>query len=226
MKTFVHRACMLALFAILSVSTVLAQSHDEYNNFEGFAGYSYNNIDTTLSREDLIDIDPETAGSFDNRLNMHGLNASFTQNFHKYVGATFDYSYHQKTDNFIVEGFSFSDRWRIHQFLGGIQVKNNLKDGPRFKPFGHVLAGVARQKIEFTAPSEFEIDPADLSSAETDFAMAIGGGVDVKISKNVDIRAVQVDYNPIFLRGVTIDGERINGRTQNNLRLSFGIVFH
>ncbi|HTK26994.1 MAG TPA: outer membrane beta-barrel protein [Pyrinomonadaceae bacterium] len=225
MNTFVHRAIIFALFAMLSAFSVFAQSNDEYNHFEGFVGYSYNNVDTGIKSQDLEEF-PELAGDFDKRVNTNGLNASFVQNLHKYIGAKFDYSYHQKTDDFSIEGFDFSTRYRVHQFLGGLQFKNNLKDGPRFKPFGHVLAGVARQKIDFTVPSEFEIDPADLSGGETDFAMVLGGGVDIKVSRHVDVRAIQVDYNPIFGRGATIDGERFDGRTQNNLRLSFGIVFH
>jgi hypothetical protein len=44
--------------------------------------------------------------------------------------------------------------------------------------------------------------------------MAFGGGLDVRLNNRIDIRAVQVDYNPI----------RSSGVTDNNLRIGFGIV--
>ena len=40
-------------------------------------------------------------------------------------------------------------------------------------------------------------------------------GIDFKVNKTVQIRAIQVDYNPL----------RIGGQTDHNLRIGAGIVF-
>ena len=43
---------LTGLLYIFSFS-VFAQSNDEYNHFEGFVGYSYNNVDTGIKSQDL-----------------------------------------------------------------------------------------------------------------------------------------------------------------------------
>jgi hypothetical protein len=50
---------------------------------------------------------------------------------------------------------------------------------------------------------------------QTAFTAAFGGGVDVKATRFLWIRVIQADY----LR------EHFSGDTQNNLRLSSGVVF-
>jgi hypothetical protein len=213
-------AACVALFA----ASTFAQSGDTINRVEGFVGYSYNNIDSGINGDD---IDPEFSDSVGSRVGTHGFNGSVTGNFNKYVGAKFDYSFNKKSEDFEFDGDNFTADYRLHQFLGGLQFKNNLKDGPRFKPFGHILAGVARQSIGLKGPGiDTEFGTSEVKVGTTDFAMVFGGGVDVKVHKNIDIRIFQVDYNPIFVRDRTIDGVDFNGTTQNNFRFSFGVVFH
>jgi hypothetical protein len=50
--------------------------------------------------------------------------------------------------------------------------------------------------------------------------MAFGGGLDIRASKRISIRAM-MDYNPTFLRGSEDSSER-----QDHVRLSLGILFH
>ncbi len=63
------------------------------------------------------------------------------------------------------------------------------------------------------------------------FAMAFGGGVDMRISNRISARVFQLDYVPMVGKdrrvtasdGTVVD---INGRAQQgNFRLSAGIVF-
>jgi hypothetical protein len=58
--------------------------------------------------------------------------------------------------------------------------------------------------------------------SRADFAMVFGGGIDVKLGKRIDLRLIQVDYNPIFVK--TRNG--IEGKTQHNFRIGVGLVFH
>jgi hypothetical protein len=77
--------------------------------------------------------------------------------------------------------------------------------GPRFtyrgagkvEPYAHVLAGGA------------------FGSGVNQFAMTVGGGVDVKVNDKVAIRVIQADYAPIFYHDGTV----------NNARISAGVVF-
>ena len=49
--------------------------------------------------------------------------------------------------------------------------------------------------------------------ADTAFAMALGGGVDIHASEHIDIRPIMVDWVPTFF----------NGKRQDNLRVGAGI---
>jgi opacity protein-like surface antigen len=171
---------------------------------------------------------------------LRGFNLEFGRNFHKYFGAKFDYSFHTREDNFNRPAGSGNVDSTIQNILGGIQIKNNMEDGPRFKPFGHALFGVAVEKVDIDSPNLpalFGIN--DFHTNETSFAMAFGGGVDIKLNHRFDIRAVQIDWN-IINRGDQQTGIVlaptpfqtvgspfvIPGTRQDNLRIGAGIVIH
>jgi hypothetical protein len=129
---------------------------------------------------------------------LNGFNLSVTGNFTKYLGLKGDLSGNYKAD--------FGTTFSFYNFLAGIQIKNNSR-AERLKPFAHALVGGARLKA---SPSGFG------SFSDTGLAMAFGGGLDVRAGKHLDVRVVQIDYNPIH----------IAGGTNHNARLGAGIVIH
>lgn len=221
MKKLINGALALC-FLLTCISYVQAQ--DEINRAEFFAGFSHNRLDTGIGSEDF---DEDVEDVFTDRVGANGFNAAITGNFSKYVGAKFDFSVHSKSDSATFDGSTFRSRYRIYNFLGGIQIKNNKKDGPRVKPFAHFMAGVAKQT--------FRVEGADLTpligessfeTSSTNFALAIGGGLDVRLSKRVDLRLIQLDYNPTFVKDREFDDFTLDGRMQNNFRIGIGFVFH
>ena len=81
--------------------------------------------------------------------------------------------------------------------------------GPRFSSrgegvslFAHVLFGGAKTSVE------------DLGS-RTDFALAVGGGIELNLSERVAVRAIQFDYLP----------SKGEDRWANNFRAQVGLVF-
>ncbi len=231
MKRLLSLAVLLFIFA----PAALAQS-DDYKRWEFFGGYSALHFDNLGGDTD----NPVINDVLGEKNTLRGFNLAVTGNFHKYFGAKFDYSLHLREDNFERLAGSGTIDSTVHNFLGGIQVKNNMEDGPRFKPFGHALFGVANQKIDIDSPqlpAVFGI--SDFSINETSFAMAFGGGIDIRVNDRIDIRAVQVDWN-IINRGDQQTGIVlvptpfqtvgspffIPGTRQDNLRLSVGIVIH
>jgi opacity protein-like surface antigen len=209
---------MFLIIAAAGAQITYSQSTGEKYRYEIFAGYSHNRIDTTLDSDDIDDEFDEEVGG---RLGAHGVNLSVTGNATKYIGFKFDYAYHTKKETGTVEGIDLEAKYTNNTFMGGVQIKNNAIDGPRFKPFAHVLAGVARQEIGIT-----DFDVNDFQFTQNNFTMAVGGGVDVRVTKHIDVRVIQIDYNPIFVKDFTFEGADINGRTQNNVRFGFGIVIH
>jgi opacity protein-like surface antigen len=121
---------------------------------------------------------------------------------------------------------TFKSSQNVYQFMGGIQIKDNDRDGSKVRPFAHILMGVADQSlsVDRTAPVNAQL----FKISGTDFAMKFGAGLDVGVSKNVAIRVIQFDWNPIF-RGDANLGNNLGttgGSLQNNWLLTFGVVFH
>jgi hypothetical protein len=219
-KTFMY-VTVLGIVAFAGL-TGYAQ---EFRRWEIYGGYQFNSASTGLG--ELNDAVGEEI--FDNRVSAHGFNASVTGNITKRVGLKFDYSSSNAT---VFDDSITRVRYRNQQFLGGVQIKNNDVDGPTFKPWAHVLAGLANQKvrcegdcvIETVNPPGILFTGAAFEETNNSFSMVFGGGIDIKVHPRIDIRAVQFDYNPIFFGGnQTLD---LGDRTQNNWRWGFGIVFH
>lgn len=194
----------LFLMAILIASaaplTFAQTASDDYNKLDVYAGFSHNRVDTGLG-----DDDPDLDDIFDEREGYNGVEASVTGNVSRYFGVKADYSFHRNEIDFGADSTDF----RIHNFLGGVQFKDNAKE-TKVKPFAHLLAGVAHQSVDLT-----DLDNTFTDFSETGFAAAIGGGLDFRVSDRVDVRAIQFDYNP----------NHINGNTQHNFRVGVGVVF-
>ncbi len=220
---------LISTISLVFVFSVIAQAQSENNRVEFYGGYSYMHTDTGFNQD--LDV-PES--DVDLNFNSHGFNASLTGNVHRYVGLKFDFSTHSKSRSFDDGTTSGSVKLRTNQFLGGIQFKDNRKEGSRVRPFAHILAGLANQKLSGTNIDYIPPDviggttPVNFSGSSNDFAMVFGGGIDVNVSKRVAIRIIQFDYNPIFRRDQDIPELDVTlpGRTQNNWRIGAGIVFH
>ena len=229
-----NRLVLLATLLLLATTTAPAQ--DDYKKYEFFGGYSAMHVDNLAGDTGNAAVD-DILGD---KQTLRGFNLEFGRNFHKYVGAMFDYSFHTREDNFNRPAGSGNVDSTIQNILGGIQIKNNMEDGPTFKPFGHALFGVAVEKVDIDSPNLpalFGIN--DFHTNETSFAMAFGGGVDIKLNHRFDIRAIQIDWN-IINRGDQQTGIVlaptpfqtvgspfvIPGTRQDNLRIGAGIVIH
>jgi opacity protein-like surface antigen len=202
---------------VASASLAFAQSSD-YNKVEVSGGFSHARVDTGVDDSDL---DPDFAGFFSDRRGFNGFDASIAGNFTRYFGLKGNVSGHFKSDSFTDGVDTVNTRERMWQVMGGVQVKDNSKE-TRFKPYAHVLAGAARQSVEFSSPSV--ADTFDIS--DTSFAMKIGGGLDVRVHPRVDLRLIEFNYNPIFRGDFNLDGDVFQGRTQHNLTVGFGIAIH
>jgi opacity protein-like surface antigen len=221
---------LVAVAALLLVLApgALAQS-DDYHKVEFFGGYSTMNFDNAAGNSNNAEVNEV----FGEKEGLRGFNTSLTANFNKYFGAKFDYSLHLREDNFSRPLGSGTIDTSLQNFLGGVQIKNNVKDGPRFKPFGHALIGVAVQKIDVDSPqlpAVFGVN--DFSVNETSLAFALGGGLDIRVTDRIDARLGQIDWNIIRRGDQQIQGTT-PGRTiilpntrQDNLRFSIGIVIH
>jgi hypothetical protein len=208
-------------FGMIVASTAMCQGSSDYRRWEFFVGYSHNRVDVGPDLDNNFNFNH----IFNEREGFNGVEASIVGNFHRYFGAKFDYSYHQRRFGFGGDRTTV----RIQNVLGGIQIKDNANEG-RFKPFAHALAGFGRTSADL---SQFDNSLEDFH--DTGFAAALGGGVDIRLARRFDVRAIQLDWNPMRFDfsdfGVTgIPGTPVftgtRKRTLNNIRIGVGLVFH
>lgn len=124
---------------------------------------------------------------------------------------------------------------RVLNFLAGPQVR--FPNQTRATPFLRARFGVANTRFNVsssTQPAGGENVTSTFSTSATDFAMALGGGPDVRVGERVALRVFQIDYNPVFLRdrSISVPGgagaiqpTRLESNRQDNIRLGFGVTF-
>jgi opacity protein-like surface antigen len=155
-------------------------------------------------------------------------------------------------------GYNFTNNIAAEVEFGGYHNGNvgyyqldttsySLLAGPRFSiigrshrvdPYVHVLFGANRVSTSISAssvlipiqplPTITTIANGSYSASQWNFAMAAGGGLDIKVSRHVVLRPVQLDY--YLTRFQTPDILNPNGttqnRNQNNLRYAAGVMFN
>jgi opacity protein-like surface antigen len=110
---------------------------------------------------------------------------------------------------------------------GGVQLGNTTFEylfGPRFNwrmsrftPYVQTLVGGQR----FSNGLDISSSTPRLASAQNNFAAAIGGGVDINLTKHIAVKPIQVEY---LMAQVSTGAGNLNF-VQNNLRYSAGVVF-
>src|ERR1700720_2331696 len=128
---------------------------------------------------------------FDGGLNANGWDTALTGNLNRWLGVTGDFSGAYKSQN----GASFNN----YTYTFGPVV--SLRHNEMFTPFAHFLAGGFHSSAAF----------GGFSGSGSGFAMMFGGGVDVKATQHIGVRAVQFDWLSL----------RANGTSDNNnMRIS------
>lgn len=208
-----RKPLFLAILIVACASMAFAQSTD-YNKVEFYGGFSHNRVDTGID-----DSEPELSDVINEREGFNGFNTSITGNFSRYFGLKGDFSGHFKNKTSPVGTAQVDVDSSVFNLLGGVQVKDNAKD-TRFKPFAHALIGAARVRNKVNFSNDFCVAvfpspcPVDFTDTDTGLAGAFGGGLDIRASDRIDIRAIQFDYNPT----------RVFDATQHNFRIGVGIV--
>ncbi|MGB7924888.1 MAG: outer membrane beta-barrel protein [Pyrinomonadaceae bacterium] len=219
---------LLFLAILIACCAPLTFAQDEYHKIEVSGGYSHARVDTGIDDQDIDDSDfgGEFGDFLRERRGYNGFDVSAVGNVHKYVGLKVNFSGHFKSDDFtITDGgttIGLNSKERLYNFLGGVQLKDNRKES-RVKPFGHVMAGVARQTLQLSAPG-LTVDSFDLN--DNSFAMKVGGGLDLRVHPRVDLRLIEINYNPVFHGDENFMGQTFRGSTQHNLTFGFGVAIH
>jgi opacity protein-like surface antigen len=150
-----------------------------------FFGYSYTNVDTN--------------GSTD-RLNMNGWEGGASYNLNKMFAAEGAVAGAYKNNAFNMEGVGIDAK--VYTYVFGPRV--NL--GPY--AFAHFLVGGAH----FTQSAT--VSGVKYSNSDDSFAMAIGGGAQIKVARHVAVRTT-FDFVPTYF----------SSDTQKNIRIGVGLAY-
>lgn len=132
---------------------------------------------------------------FDGGANANGWNSTVTGNLNNWFGVAADFSGAYTSQS----GVSF------HNYTYTFGPVVSYRHNENFTPFVHFLAGGFHGSASFNG----------LSGTGNGLAMMFGGGVDVKATRRVALRAIQFDWLSLHSNGVS---------DNNNMRLSTGIL--
>lgn len=201
------------VFLVAVVLVVGVSARAQHPRVEIFGGYSYANLD-----EGLFPL-----SSLSGRRNASGWGANLSLNSSRFFGFTADFAGQfgnvQILDPTLTcigifpppPGCTIDVNFSSQQFLFGPRF---ILRGGGATGFVHVLLGATRTRLS-SFPTFGRLVPAQ---TETDFALAAGGGLDVRLSPFLALRAFQVDYIPVHQGGI------INQNFAQNIRVQTGIV--
>ncbi len=220
-KNLLIRVAFSTTVLVCSALLVSAQSPtpNEYPKFEFFVGYSA--LGESGSRAISFGPNANVSGDYEGQ----GFETSIIRNFSKHWGIKGDFSAHFNNESgsgpvtactpaCATVNQDFKLKTRVYNLLAGPEFK--ARNSTRFTPFAHALGGFAHTSATFTTPGPTNV--LFLRRNDTSFAMALGGGLDIRASKRVSVRAL-VDYTPVFVNDSTVG-------TRDFFRFSFGVLFH
>ena len=209
---------IIVLMFLAGPASAQSTSPDEFPKIEIFAGYSaLGENQKPITINGIIVPHGYAAGI--------GVETSLIWNFNRHLGLKADFSAHgndetgpgnvticNPTCTTATQTVEF--RSRVYNFLAGPELK--ARNHTRFTPFVYALGGLGHTHTRFDTPGPtFNLL---LKKSTNDFAMALGGGLDIRATKRTGFRG-SIDYNPIFM------GDSPGG-TRNLIRLSLGVLFH
>jgi opacity protein-like surface antigen len=198
---------MLLLVGLVLFMGGVAQAQDEgYSKVEISGDYSYMRTNVKVTTQSTGSGIPTSTHTLDSNLN--GWSATGAYNVNHWFGLVADLGGEYGTPTITVMSTKFSFQEHLFNAVFGPQI--NFRNSTKVTPFVHALVGFSHGSFKISSPGF-------TSKTETDnaFAGAFGGGLDWNVGEHMSIRLIQAEYFPTHFKG----------NTQNNARISAGIVF-
>lgn len=193
-------------FVLIAGVAVSAQS---FPQFEVSAGYSYMDFHANVPQLTSQSFNGGGASVVYNVISWLGVKAEFT-------GYDFGSGWTRKLHELGYTGSAGTSMF-LYQF--GPQIK---KHSGKFQPYVHSLYGIAHSSgyaavLRARGSGTFVL--TDSGGNDTAFAMELGGGIDIPIAKNVQLRPAELDYQ------LTRFGYKNFSANQSNFKYFGGVNF-
>ena len=199
------KSIVIGIGSVLLFSFAAVAEDNEAPRMETFLGYTFTRANSATNIP---------------AFSANGGSGQFVYNFGSWIGAVADMG---AVHNGNIQGINLDST--VANFLLGPRV--SVRKWSRITPYFQTLFGGVYATTS-TSASELElVDSLPVgfnlraTRQQTAFAMTAGGGLDIKISKHVSFRPVQLEY---FLTRLH-DYRSGTDNNQNNLRYSAGLNF-
>lgn len=210
---------MIGLFIVLACCVAVSSAQQStpvaLDKWDVFTGYSFSRA--YLANE---------PGVFP--MNLNGGQGAITYNFTRHFGATTEFAgYTNDVEDTTIHTMGY---------LFGPSARFGPKNS-RINFFAHQLFGVTHFLLEADPSTDCTVD---CSITTNSFTMVTGGGIDVKLSKHLSIRPIQMEYftqqlsldsfeSPLAVRATARPMTSVGGTgiklSSNGFRYSAGAVF-
>lgn len=222
----------IATITFIFVICFITPAQESTPKVQVFGGYSLLHEDSGGLTGFLLDENlRQFPNTFDVRTNFNGWNAEGQYNLDRWVGIAVDFSgfygspvtvRKPSTVSGVPNGSSYS-------ILAGPVI--SYRAWKKMTPFVHALFGWQRTSVSASTFTGTSTPLSSSSTAFNDFTMALGGGIDYKIYRHLDLRLAQVDWYHTSLNLNTFYDDMFNtslfqglATRERNVRVSAGIV--
>jgi opacity protein-like surface antigen len=223
-------AAATIILTAMICSSAFAQ--DSTPKVQVFAGYSLFHADTGGLTDTVLDLALRPATeAFGVPTNFNGWNAEAQYNANRWVGIAADFGgrYGSPIGVFSSSGVSGVPNGNGYSFLAGPVLSYRTKS--RVTPFVHALFGLDRSSLSGSTITGLPVSVTAAPTSSSDFAVALGGGVDYKVTRRLAIRVGQVDFyhtslnlNKFYDSAFGIGLFQSLATHEDNWRLSAGVV--
>jgi opacity protein-like surface antigen len=223
---------VVATTALIFLISSVAFAQDSTPKVQVFGGYSFVYVDNGgLTGADLDFALREINIPFGTTSSFTGWNAEGQYNFNRWIGLAADAGgrYGSPITGYRNDNLQGLPKATGYSFLVGPVLSYRTKS--RITPFAHALFGYDRASLNSTTITGVSTPVTSSATTFTDFAMAVGLGVDWRVTHHISVRLPQVDdlrtYHNLNHFYESAYPNRLFeglGLHQNNVRISAGIV--
>ncbi len=224
----VRFAVATVVVTVLIASSLFSQ--DAPSKVQVFGGFSFVDADNAGLTGTILDVSLlQPPNTFQVNSNRMGWDGQAQYNLDRWVGIVADFGGRYGKPFTGAPGVTGLPNSSAYSILFGPAISYRTKS--KFTPYIHALFGWDRTSLSSTTIIGPATPVVSASANYSDFAMALGGGLDLKVAKHFSLRAAQVDwfhtsvnFNKFY--GGIYDTNKFQGvdTRQANIRISIGFV--